>query len=239
MKMIKNFILIFVFLLCSFVSAQIHSVKLYGEYSKPTGKRLLVTDIDALGGGVNIRIDLVNSFFLNANIAYNLYTLDQESAIAQWDWRYWDRYEEFIELTLQDNAYTAEIIPIQKMDVIPISLTFCYEFKLSNSVDILPYGGGGVFFYTRRLSISEDWIKHFESIDYDFAYSFRNIAPQKQGNPLFITGGLEIVYRFAEFFSLNAAANYISVLQTNGKLGFENFPFDKAININFGIGFIY
>jgi hypothetical protein len=223
----------------SSIYAQLHSVKLFAEYSSPNSKRLAVKNIDAVGGGIKIRFDLFDKLSLNANIAYNLYSLTQDSAIVQWDWRFWGRYEDFIEQTLQDDLYEAGINPIQKMDAIPIYLTFSYDLELSEKISVLPYVGGGIIFYNRRLYIREDWIKQFEEIDFEFAYSFRNIAPQKSGNPLFISGGVEVSYKFAEYFSANGSVNYLNVLKTEGKFGFENFPFDKAINFNIGVGFIY
>jgi hypothetical protein len=239
MKRLKLFPILLAIFLSSTINAQLHSIKLFAEYSSPNSKRLAVKNIDAVGGGIKIRFDLIDKLSLNANIAYNLYGLTQDSAIVQWDWRFWGRYEDFIEQTLQDDSFEAGINPIQKMDAIPIYLTFSYDIEAVDNFNIIPFIGGGIIFYNRRLYIREDWIKQFEEIDFEFAYSFRNIAPQKSGNPFFITGGLEISYEFAEYFTANASVNYLSILKTEDKFGFDSFPFEKAINFNIGVGFIY
>ncbi len=232
----------YILMLC-FVSsvglAQIESVTFLGNYSMPLSKRLEVNKIDAVGGGIQVKVKLVDDLSLNINAGYSLFSLSQDSAIAKWDWRYWSRYSDFVNITLSEPAYSADLGAVQKMDLIPLYITFDYKLNLSEKIVLLPSVGAGVYFYNRRLYVTENWQKKFEDLGYTFDYSFRSFAPDKQGNPLFVTGGLNLGYYLFETFVISADFQYIHVVPTDGKLGYDLFPFENALNFNLGVRLVY
>ncbi len=238
MNRIKLLIISFLFSV-SAIFAQIESVSFLGSYSLPISKRLQVNSIDAVGGGLQIKVKLIDNLSINFNAGYNLFSLSQDSAVTKWDWRYWSRYSDFVRLTLSEPVYEATLSPSQKMDLIPLYITFDYKLKLSDKLEVMPTLGGGIYFYNRRLYITEDWQKQFVELGYTFDYSFRTFAPDKQGNPLFLTGGLNIGYYLFETFVLSADVQYSHVLPTDGKYGYDLFPYENALNFNLGFRLIY
>ncbi len=57
-------------------------------------------------------------------------------------------------------------------------------------------------FYTRRMFAVENWSKYYPEAHYTFSYSYRNFAPNKKGNPLFLNGRLNIEYKLYETLNL-------------------------------------
>ncbi|MFH0736641.1 MAG: hypothetical protein V1773_00830 [bacterium] len=227
------------FVISSSVYSQIHSVDVYGEYSSPLTKRINVTDIDGVGAGAKIRIKIYDNVSLNVYGGYTLYSLSQENGLATWNWQFWGRYNDFIQQTLSDEAYKSFLSPVQKMDLLQLSFTFDYDFTVIEKLHVKPALGAGVYFYTRRLYIDETWSKYFSAIDYTFEYSFRNIAPEKFGNPLFYTAGIDLNYELMENFWINGSAKYVNVFDSDYSYGFDLFPFKEALNLNLGLTILY
>ncbi len=239
MKLKIHFLIISIVFISSAVFPQIHSVKLFSDYSKPLSKRLAVNKIDAVGGGAEIHFKISESINAGLIIGYQLYSLQQDSALAQWNWKFWNtRYRDRVKADLQaDPTLSASINPVQKMDVIPLMLNLSFDISMNEKFLITPSIGGGVLFYTRRLYLIEDWQKRFNN--YTFEYSYRNFAQDKSGNPATVIGGVEVSYNFTKFFLLAGSVNYMQVIKTKGSLGYEEFPFNNTINAKIGLTFLY
>ncbi|MBU2446721.1 MAG: hypothetical protein KJ666_14285 [Bacteroidetes bacterium] len=219
----------------------LHSINFFADYSYPLKTRLAVTKIDAVGGGVELRFDLSKTFSVSLTGGYNLFSLQQDSAIKQWNWRFYtERYLGIIKDNLRaDSSLAATLSPIQKMDLIPLFFTFGAEFNPFDNFYIKPQIGSGIFFNTRRLYLEETWRKKFDAVNYTFEYSYRNFATNKYGNPISAIAGLDIGYKISEAFIINSAIKYFYFFRTPGKLGFDQFPVNDYLNFKLGLTFLY
>jgi hypothetical protein len=234
-------IILFLIIGLSETSAQIESAKFYGGYSSPLSTRLSVNRIDAVGGGIEIRFKIYDLLSLSISGGYDLYSLQQDNALSQWNWRFWDqRYRGIVRAdTAADPNLSAILEPVQKMDILPLTLSFNSTFEIFENLFAGPSIGAGVIFYTRRMYLHEYWEKRFSGADYTFEYNYRNFAQDKTGNPFFLSGGLNIDYKVTEYLSLNTGFSYIKMISTPGKYGYDEFPFEDAINVKLGLNFLY
>ncbi|MBE2279529.1 MAG: hypothetical protein IAE91_03990 [Ignavibacteriaceae bacterium] len=241
-KQLIFFISILFLLISSNSLAQnISAIEVLGEYNTPLTKRLAVTSASGMGVTARVNIELFSNFYLSVNGGYQNFTVEQDSAVNQWNWVFWrDRYEGSIKADLADTAsgLRASFNPFQSMNAFPVYLTFTYEFEVLDNFKVRPFAGGGVYFYTRSLYMEENWSRYYKDIDYTFAYSYKNFAPDKAGNPLFITGGLNLSYPFADYFRLNAEFQYSHFLSIE-KMGFDEMPFENLLNFKLGLTFSY
>ncbi len=229
--------------------AQLHSVNIYGDYSTAFSKRLDVTNANAFGGGLLIRYDITDFLFLGFTGGFSTFSISQDNAIGQWNWRFWEeRYKGNVDIYLQDSIYNAFINPVQTIDVYSIFLSVGTEIKPFEKFSVKFTAGGGLLFYARKLHLEETWQKFFNQIDYTFEYSYRNFAPYKYGNPAAVTGGLEFGYEIYSGIKLFTMANYLHVLNPKvfylfndspPSMGYDTFPLNDILNIKFGITFLY
>lgn len=236
---LRAFVLISL-LAASSAGAQIHSVQFFGNYSAALGKRIYVTKATSFGGGAEIRFQ-VGAVFLNLSGGYERYTLEQDSALARWNWRFWnERYSGIVRENLTTNpSLSATLTPVQFMEVIPLMLTVGTELSLSESFVLRPAIGGGAFFFSRSLYLDEQWQKRFDSQNHTFEYRYQNFASDKKGNPLIVAGQVEAAYMFADGFSLDGSVRYVHVLSTPGKFGYNEVPLSGALSVMLGISFLY
>jgi hypothetical protein len=239
----RFFFLFILFLGRSALYSQVslHSIKFFADYSNPIKTRFAVTKIDAVGAGVELCFNFSKTFSVSLKGAYQLFSLQQDSAIAQWNWRFYtERYSSIIKDNLRaDSSLKASLDPIQKMDLIPVVLSFNAEFEPINNFYIKPHIGAGVFFYTRRLYLEETWQKKFDAVNYTFEYSYRNFATNKYGKPVAALAGIELGYNLNDAFRINSALNYFYFFKTPGKIGFDQFPINDYLNFNIGLTFLY
>lgn len=224
-----------------FSQIKLHSIAFYADYSYPTKKRLLVTKIDAVGGGVDISFQFFKYLMVTFNGGYSLFSLQQERAIEQWNWRFYtERYRGIIQDNLRaDSTLAAYLNPIQKMDLMPIAISLKGEVSPLQNFYVRPQVGLGIFFYTRRLYLEEVWRKKFEEADYTFEYSYRNFAQDKYGNPISTFTGIELAFKPSEIFTIGSSLGYYYFFKTPGKLGFDQFPIEDYINFKIYLTFLY
>ncbi len=229
------------FVAASSAFGQIHSVQFFGNYSAALGKRIHVTKATSFGGGAEVRFQIGGGVYLNLSGGYERYSIDQDSALARWNWRFWnERYSGIVRENLTTNpSLSATLTPVQFMEAIPIMLTVGTEFMLSESFIVRPALGGGAFFFTRSLYLDEQWQKRFDSQNHTFEYRYQNFASDKKGNPLIVAGQVEMGYLFAEGFSFDASVRYVHVLSTPGKFGYNDVPLSGALSVLLGISFLY
>ena len=252
-KFIKSqfiFLILFAALLLHNKTAaqNLESLTFYSSYSTAITSQLFggsdkmaVYRAEGYGGGAEFSFLVYDKFYLNLNGGYTHYTINQDSALVQWHWLFWDRrYRSRVQADLaSDSTLAATITPVQSMAVIPLMLTLNYKFQPTENLFITPYAGGGILFYTRSLFINEYWQKYFGQVDYTFGYSFRNFANDKKGNPVAINGGVDITYKLSDIFRIQTKFNYLHVIKTEGSMGYDDFPYHSALNFNLGITFMY
>lgn len=233
-------LILFGFLLIP-AETEAQSVNAYFDYTGALSMRDGVQEAAAYGGGV--RLDLFNfgNVVLSFNSGFKLFDVDQPGIIDKWGWRFWDaRYKDRVEADLQANPdLSAEISYEESIEVLPVMLNVGYDLNLIDALTVFPYAGGGVYFYTRTLHIIEDWTKRFPDADYTFSYSYRNFAPDKKGNPIVGTAGMEIMFRISEGFKLFAGGSYLKVFDTGGDFGYENYPLNSELSLKFGLTILY
>lgn len=237
----KKYVLVLViFLTSSLLSQELRSVQFFSDYSMPNVKRLQVNKIDAVGGGIKISFKLDEDSDLDFNFGYQLYSIQQDSALARWNWDFWEiRYKNRIAADLIERPGLAvSLNPIQKMDLYPVYLTLTHNVRLFEGFKVTPKLGGGVMFYTRRMYLVEDWQRRFDST-FTFEYSYRNFATNKIGNPFFVTFGLALDYRAGDYIELSAGSEFRHIFRTPNKFGFDQFVFNDALSVKLGITFLY
>lgn len=234
------------YLMLIFISAdsfaQLHSIQIFTDYTQSGAKRLAVTRADAVGGGVGVYFTVSDFLTLGVVGGYQLYSINQDSALTQWDWYFWNvRYRGSVQADLADSALklSATFNPIQKMDFLPVMLNLKSNFSLSENFTFSPIVGGGIIFYTRRLYLEEDWTRRFDKIDYTFSYRYRNFTDDKKGNPFFVMVGFNLSYHLGEIANLSADFVYNHILKTEGKYGYDQLPFSNSYGIRLGINFLY
>lgn len=238
----KNlFYISFLISLLSISNAQVKSIHLTGDYSSALNKRLEITKADAVGALVTVEINLFDNLNINFTSGYKLYSLNEPNVLQSWNWDFWTMryYPKIISDLNTDPNLSVEIGAVQKMDLIPIILLFSYDLKFIDDLTFSPSLGGGIYFYTRRMFATENWSKKFPYANYTLTYSYRNFAPDKKGNPVFAKVGLDITYNLLNYLDLIASTYYTKVIETNGKMGYDMFPFDNELSINFGLSFKY
>jgi hypothetical protein len=241
LKLSLLFFLILFISNCAIGQIKLHSISFYSDYSYPIKKRLLVTKIDAVGGGAEISFSILKNLEFSVTGGYSLFSLQQDSAIQQWNWRFYrERYANIIKDNLRaDSSLAAYLNPVQKMDLIPLQLSLKGNFNLIKSFYLKPQIGAGIYFYTRRLYLEETWRKKFDEVNYTFEYSYRNFASNKYGNPLGIFGLIEISFQPSEIFTLGTAFGYNYFLRTPGKYGYDQFPINDYFNFKIFLTFLY
>jgi hypothetical protein len=221
--------------------AQIHSVQLFGSYSAAVGKRLAVVSADAPGGGVEVRVRLSDHLMLSFIGGFERYTINQDSALEQWNWRFWEeRYRGIVQDNLaSDSSLSAVLTPVQAMEVLPLLVTLDLEFTPVAHLSVRPSAGVGVWFYTRSLYLHEEWQKRFNSIGYTFDYSYRNFAQDKKGTPFVGVGRLEVAYQVNDIFEVNTTARFTTAFATEGRLGYDEFPLKDIMTYTIGLSLLY
>lgn len=237
-KLIIITIAAFLFLTDSSYS-QVQSISFYSDYSTALSKRLSVNKASSVGGGLTLRFDVSGLFVISLTGGYSLYSVSQDSALQKWNWDFWEiRYRNRVAADLAENPGSkASIVPVQKMDLMPVLLGFGKEFSISESFSVYPEIGAGIYFYTRRMYLAEEWQRRFDSYGITYEYSYRNFASDKFGNPAVIFGNLSARYTLSEGFALEGKIKYAQVMNLNDKMGYNAFVFEN--DFGFGVSVVF
>lgn len=232
-----------VLLLSNFSYSQIKlsTISFYTDYSYPLSKRLMVTKIDAVGGGAEVSFSIYKNLEISFSGGYSLFSLQQDSAIQQWNWRFYtERYAGIIRDNLRaDSTLAAYLNPVQKMDLVPFQISLKGNFNPIKNLYLKPQIGAGIYFYTRRLYLEERWRKIFYEANYTFEYSYRNFASNKYGNPAGVFASIEFDYQPSEIFTIGTSFGYNYFLKTKGIMGFDQFPIQDYLNFKIFLTFLY
>ncbi len=228
-----------VLLLSTGLKAQLSDIEVTGSFSTAGSLKYALTKASGFGGGVKVNFKTFDNFYISIVAGYQSYSIDQDSALTQWKWNFWDnRYYGSIRADLTDTAkYKLTITPTQGMNTLPVSLMVGYEAKLGD-LSIKPYAGAGILFFTRWFYVVEDWTKKLSKLDAQFNYNYRNFAPSKYGNPLMLHGGLSLKYPVFDYVSLTGDLNYTYFVETDG-MGYSELPFRNNLNFKLGLSFSY
>lgn len=228
-----------VLLLSTGLKAQLSDIEVTGSFSTAGSLKYALTKASGFGGGVKVNFKTFDNFYISIVAGYQSYSIDQDSALTQWKWNFWDnRYYGSIRADLTDTAkYKLTITPTQGMNTLPVSLMVGYEAKLGD-LTIKPYAGAGILFFTRWFYVVEDWTKKLSKLDAQFNYNYRNFAPSKYGNPLMLHGGLSLKYPVFDYVSLTGDFNYTYFVETDG-MGYSELPFGNNLNLKLGLSFSY
>ncbi|GAB1348846.1 hypothetical protein MASR1M107_10590 [Ignavibacteriales bacterium] len=238
--MTKLFLSLFIAVVfSSSMLAQLTSIETTGSFSTAGSLKYAVTKANGFGGGVKINFKTFDNFYISISAGYQSFSIDQDSALTQWKWYFWDnRYYGSIRADLTDTAkYQLTITPNQGINSIPVSILVGYETKLGD-LKIKPYAGAGIFFFSRWFYVVEDWTKKLTKLNSTFNYNYRNFAPSKQGNPIMLHGGISLEYPLFDFVNLAGEFNYTHFLETDG-MGYSELPFGNKLNFKLGLSFSY
>jgi hypothetical protein len=221
------------------VKSQLSSIDINGSFSTAGSLKYAVTKANGFGGGIDVSVKVFNNFYLTASAGYQSYSIDQDSALTQWQWYFWDnRYYGSIRADLTDTAkYSLVVTPNQGINSVPVSFKIGYEAKIGD-FSVRPYVGAGILFFSRWFYVEESWTKKLTKLDNTFNYSYRNFAPSKQGNPIMLLGGLSLSYPLFDYIGVKGEFNYTHFVETEG-MGYSELPFSNNLNFKLGLSFSY
>lgn len=245
-----------VFTLQTFSQVNVKSVSVFGDYSfAPTKKEFLKIDkVYGYGGGAKIDVALNSFLSIQLTGGYNEFVVEQEehALFLEWNWRSWKRYygdindsnfsraTQWVQSILKDSNYKATFEPVQRMDYFPVIFSLAFNVKPDKNFEISQSIGFGMVFYSRRLYVNENWSKKFATLNnYIYSYSYRNNAETITGNPLVLTAGMDLNYSISELISVFGSINYVHILETPNKYGYDDFPSKNLLNVKLGISFLY
>jgi len=223
------------------LQAQFHAVRVLGDYSAGLWRRLSTTRVEGWGGGLELRYQLTPVFGINLQAGYALFSIDQPDAIERWKWDFWiERYKGNIQATLQsDPNLSAILTPQQVLEATPLALTLSAEIPVVDRLIVGGYGGAGIYFFTKKLYIKEEWKKYYPEADYAFSYSYLNFANPKPGNPWTLLGGLEARYQLSQLFEVSGIMRGNYMIRTKGRRGYEQLPFRYLLSGSVSLTILY
>ncbi len=104
--------------------AQLTDIEVTGSFSSAGSLKYAVTKANGFGGGIKVNFKTFDNFYISLAAGYQSYSIDQDSALTQWRWNFWDnRYYGSIRADLTDTAkYKLTITPTQGIHAIPVSV---------------------------------------------------------------------------------------------------------------------
>jgi hypothetical protein len=220
---------------------QFRSATVFGAASTALTKRLGVTEATSWGGGLELQYDITSSVAVSLTGLYEYWWITQPDAINQWNWDFWiQRYQGIVQSNLaSDPNLSATLTPDVVMEAIPVYLTASFRFEPLANVQLRPYAGAGIYFYTKKLYLLETWSKYFPDEDYTLTYDYRNFAPPKTGKPFLAVAGLELSYRLSEMLEIDGGVRYLYVVGSGGSRGYDEIPMENSLSVTLGIGVLY
>lgn len=219
------------------------SVTPYGCYfhhlSLKSGEKLNL--INGYGSGVSIRFRINKFLAMGIECAYNNLKIDQDNAVEQWNWKFWEKfYSTYIhDLQKSDSNYVAVLKPFQRISIIPVHLTVvaCFPNKTFFTPELNM--AGGVYFYKRNLWLSEQWQKNFPDLDYTYEYEFNNYAEVHEGRVYGAQVGLGGNIALSKYIKLTLMGKYHHIIQIGREENYDDFPMDSFFEFSAGVSFFY
>lgn len=233
------------------VNAQIHSVVFNGSWSsalspgfsmsKAARNDIKINKAAGWGADLGVRYSITDRFIISISGGYQFYAIDQDSALGRWGWKFWEtRYKGNVrDMLNSDTTLKADLQPRETMESYPVFINCSYSFYETAPFTFSAHAGVGVIFYYRKFMLEETWSKYYPAAGYTYLYSFRDFAPTKAGNPIALKIGAECDYRISEIFGVNSAVSYLQIIDSGRKLGYDNFPFHRAVQAKLGLTIYY
>lgn len=216
------------------------SVKMAGGYTTQL-KMINTKQLKSIAGWeaiTQLQFEINDHLAMVLQGGYGDLTIDQNDAVEQWNWPFWERfYGNYIRsLVSQDSNYAVELTPIQHLYIIPVELTIKLAYSITAGLRPFLKFGGGVVFYERHLRLNEKWTKYFPEIDYYFDYQYDNHADAKRGQKYYLNLTLGSDYQFSKHFGLYLDLNYRYFLDMKAE---NRFPLFSSLCTNLGFIFYY
>jgi len=238
----KNIVLImisFVILTLPLFGIELESINLDFTGSQGFNSEQSLNSISGIGFAVTVEGKLTKNLYLNLTSSHLYLGIDQENALENWDWAYWeDIYGNTVDGLLQKDKYDVELEPVQKLSIKPYTIELKCVFNLSERLSFNSNLGFGVAWYKRELWLKENWQKYFATIDYTYQYNYRNNArPRRDGFAYLTRGKLGVNYRLSEYLKLfMEVGGYYYLKNINNP---EYLPLDHSLDLSFGIKLLY
>jgi|GEM_PF-2411923 len=211
------------------------------------------------GSGIkgSINLSLSKNFGLEFGVGYLSMKIDQNSAVNQWNWSYYDSvYANKLYYYIQSGEYDIEQHPQQQITIIPFEVALNYSVSLSKAIEPYILGGVGIFSYKRNLWLDETWGEGYklpqDSIYYE--YRFNHYAPPKKGAIPYLRLGAGVNFTLMQYLSLGVDYELNHIPFRKGSISYrvydilftenyyrqiDNFPFDDIGKITLSLNFNY
>jgi opacity protein-like surface antigen len=191
------------------------------------------------GGGFDVRLHVPLSTRLSLILEGGYFdtSIDQEDAVEQWNWPFWERfYGNYVRsLVGRDRNYAVDLNPKQHLYMIPVQLGMRFEYPLNPFRPFL-IASAGVVFYERNLQLNEQWTKYFPEIDHRFKYEYDNHADVRKGEVFSARIGAGTEFILNNSFALTAELSYrYYQVRKSDRL----FPLESSLGIRLGLVFYY
>ncbi len=224
-------------------SQRLEAVTVYSSYHHhlklASGAQL--NAVDGFGAGLSLSFRINKFIAIGLEGGYSDLKIDQDDAVKNWDWGFWNRfYGNYVkDLQQRDPNYVATFTPNQRLYLISIHLFI--ETRIPRLSFFTPYlnFAGGVYFYERNLSMREEWKKYFPQIDYTFQYEFDNFANVRKGNVFGLRIGIGGTFSLSKYFEIDMNAKYHHISRLKDYGNYEHFPLKSWIEVGIGLKFLY
>jgi len=220
---------------------QFRSATIFTSYSAALTTRPGVTEAKGWGGGLELQFDVTPQIGVSLSGFYEYLSVEQPNALEEWNWDFWiQRYRGIVQANLaSDPNLSATLVPDVVTEGIPVYLSASFALEPLPAVRLRPYAGAGVYFYTKKMYLLEQWSKYFPDVDYTLTYDYRNFAPPKRGNPFLGVAGFDLSVRIVEMLELGAGVRYMHILSSAGSRGSDELPMENSLSVRLVLGFVY
>ncbi|MBC7187569.1 MAG: hypothetical protein H5U38_11090 [Calditrichaeota bacterium] len=192
----------------------------------------------AAGGTASLRLSRLVAVGITAG--YCDLTIEQDRAVEQWNWAFWQRfYGNYVrDLQSRDASYRATLTPDQHLYVTQVVPCITLRWPEGGVASFYLATGAGPWFYERALRLHEVWEKEFPELNHVFVYDYYNHAEVRKGAVYVATleMGVEVVAQ--RFLHFRLSGRYGTVLPTGGS-DYERFPATSMAQLTCALVFVY
>lgn len=190
------------------------------------------------GGDIGLRVGLNRCLAINLTGSYGDLAVNQEDAIEQWDWAFWQRfYRNYVrDLIQRDPNYTAILTPKQKLLLKSVQASVRIRWPIRAWLAPFADFGAGISFYERNLRLQEHWQKYFPDSNYTYSYSYDNHAEFRQGKVYPILAGVGFELGLAKDLALEFGGQLYHLWLPDPD---KNFPLKNVWQLKAGLLFRY
>ncbi len=227
----------------SFAQAvRVESVAAWASYSHAlqlkSGQQL--REVQGWGGGITVQLPIASVLSIGLQGDYRDLAIDQENAVEQWRWAFWERfYRNYVrDLQARDPSYSASLVPEQRLYLVELAARMNVHWPPKGKARVRLAFGTGPWFYTRTLRLHERWQKRFPELGHTFAYEYDNYAEERKGvvYGASVCGGVEV--ELQRYLRLGAEVCFGKVLRVRGS-DYENFPVHSLGSLRCAVLFAY